>query len=156
MVPLKAAMNVRYTPGSLQIRILDDYNDNEEIFSVAGVGAIGTDSMPSDDAVYFLFRTPLRGRSYRGSKHFGPLSEEDTTDDLLTGAGLARWQTLQTALGATLTDANGNVWQPHVLSRKLSNLAALPVATVVANQVTSVLLDLNIGTMRKRRSKTVR
>ena len=156
ITPLLAAANVRYTPGTLSIRVLDDFNDAETVFTVAGAGAIATDSLPSDSAVYMLYRTALRGRSYRGSKHFGPASEVDTTQDILTGAGLARWQTLQAALLAVMVDANGNTWTPTVLSRKLSNLKALPLATVVATEVTDVLLDLNIGTMRKRRSKTIR
>lgn len=156
VTPLLAAMNVRYTPGTLSVRVLDDFNDAAQNFTVAGAGAIASDSLPSTSAVYFLFRTALRGRSYRGSKHFGPASEVDTTNDLLTGAGLARWQTVQTALGATLVDANGNSWVPTVLSRKFSNLSQLPIAAVSAEQVTGVLLDLNIGTMRKRRSKTSR
>lgn len=156
VTPLQAAMNVRYTANNLTVRILDDFNDSPRVFSVAGVGAIVTDSLPSDAAVYLLFRTALRGRNYRGSKHFGPASEVDTTNDILTGAGLVRWQAVQTALAANFVDAQGNTWVPTVLSRNLSNLKVLPVATVVANDVTEVLLDLNIGTMRKRRSRTVR
>lgn len=151
-----AAMNVRYTPSNCSVRVLDDYNDSPTIFAIAGVGAIATDSIPSDDAVYMLLRTALRGRNYRGSKHFGPLSEIDTTNDILTGAGLARWQDVRDAVLSNLVDANGNTWVPTVLSRNLSNLNLLPVALVVATQVTDCLLDLNVGTMRRRRSKTIR
>lgn len=156
ITPLLAAMNIRYTPGFLDIRVLDDFNDAATVFPVAGAGAIATDSLPSDDAVYFLFRSALRGRSYRGSKHFGPASEVDTTNDLLTGAGLARWNTVKAALLSALVDANGNTWIPTVLSRKLSRLNQLPIAFVSAQPITDSLLDLNVGTMRKRRSKTVR
>ena len=156
ITPLLAATNVRYTPTNLSIRVLDDFNDAEAIFAVAGNGAIATDSYASNAAVYMLYRTALRGRSFRGSKHFAGLSEVDTTADILTGAGLVRWQALQTACLGVLVDANGNTWVPTVLSRKLSQLNALPLATVVANDVIDVLLDLNVGTMRKRRSKTIR
>ena len=156
VVPLLAAMNVRWTPSSLSIRVLDDFNDAAEAFAIAGNGAIATDSLPSNQAVYMLFRTALRGRSYRGSKHFGPASEVDTTNDILTGAGLARWQSVRNGLLATMVDASGNSWVPTVLSRKFSNLTQLPIAAVSAEQITGVLLDLNIGTMRKRRSKTIR
>lgn len=155
ITPLLAAANVRYTPTAVSVRWLNDALDLPVIFAAAGVGAIASDSMPSDDAVYYLYRTALRGRSYRGSKHFGPLSEVDTTQDLLTGAGLARWVTLKTALVTPNTDANGNVWVPSVLSRLLSQLRTNPT-NVVNNFVTEVLLDLNVGTMRKRRSRTVR
>lgn len=155
IVPLLAAMNARYTPGSLTIRMIEDATDFPTPFSVAGAGAIATDGAPSDTAVYYLLRTLTRGKSYRGSKHFGPLSEVDTTNDILTGAGLARWQTLQTALAASMTDATPNTWVPVVLSRKLSQLKTNPT-TVTTTDVSSVLLDLNVGTMRRRRSKTVR
>lgn len=150
-----AAMNIRYTPTNLSIRVLDDFNDAPTVFTAAGVGAIGTDSLPSDDAIYFLLRTALRGRNYRGSKHFGPASEVDTTNDLIV-AGLTRWQAVGTAIGANLVDSLGNVWSPTVVSRNLSRLNQLPIAFVSAQPVNQVLLDLNVGTMRKRRSKTVR
>lgn len=155
MAPLLLAMNVRYTPSNLGIRWLNDAEDGYQTFAVAGVGAIGTDSLPSDTAVYFLYRTALRGKFYRGSKHFGPASEVDTTNDLLTGAGLVRWQTVQTALAAGLTDASPNTWVPCVYSRTKSQSVLNPT-TIIANDITQVLLDLNLGTMRKRRSKTVR
>lgn len=155
LTPLLAAMNVRYTPTNVTVRWLDDALDIPQFFAAAGVGAIATDSLPSDDAVFFLYRTALRGRSYRGAKHFSPASEVDTTNDLLTGAGLARWNTVKAALLANNIDANGNTWAPSVLSRKLSTLTTNPT-NVVNTFVTDVLLDLNIGTMRRRRSKTVR
>jgi len=156
LAPYLAAANVRYTPTNLSIRILDDYNDAEAVIAAPGNGAILTADYAASGAVYMLYRTALRGRSFRGSKHFAGLNEADTTGDILTGAGLARWQTLQTACLANMVDANGNTWTPTVLSRKLSQLNALPIANVVANDVTDVLLDLNVGTMRKRRPKTVR
>lgn len=155
IAPLLLAMNVRYSPTSLTIRCLNDALDAPQLFTAAGSGAIATDSGPNNEAVYFLFRTALRGRNYRGSKHFSPMSEIDTTGDVLTGAGLTRWQTVGTALAANLTDANGNIWVPQVLSTTLSQLTINPV-NVVANDVIQVLLDLNIGTMRRRRSRTVR
>jgi len=150
-----AAMNARYSPLNLTIRCLNDALDAPQSFAVAGAGAIATDSLPSDAAIYFLFRTSLRGRNYRGSKHFGPASEIDTTGDVLTGAGLARWQTVQTALALNFVDANANTWIPQVVSTTLSNLVTNPT-NVVTNDVTQVLLDLNVGTMRRRRARTVR
>lgn len=154
-LPFLAAANARYTQSGTTVRWIDDATDPPQNFIRAGAGAIATDPLPTVDAVYMLLRTALRGRSYRGSKHWGAASEIDTTGDVLTGAGLARWQTLQTAVGLTLVDALGNTWVPSLLSRVLSNLTSTPT-TIVANDVTSVLLNLNIGTMRKRRTITVR
>lgn len=156
MTPLKAAMNVRYTPGSLTIRCLDDFNDVEQAFAVAGTGAIATDSLPTDGCVSMLLRTALRGRNYRGAKRFGPASEADTTDDILTGGGLANWEAVRDALKADFIDADGNTWRNTVVSRNLSVFTLLPIATVSAQDVTDCLLNLNIGTMRRRRGRTVR
>lgn len=90
-----------------------------------------------------------------GSKHFPAASEVDTTGDVLTGAGLARWQTVQTAVGATLVDALGNSWVPCVFSRKKSQIAVNPT-TIYQNDVTQVLLDKTLGQMRRRKVLTVR
>lgn len=155
IIPLLAASNVRYTPSRLTIRWLNDALDPPQEFPVAGVGAIVTDSMPSDDAIYMLMRSALRGRNYQGSKHFGQGSEVDTTNDLLTGAGLARWVTMRNAVAANIVDATPNTWVPIVLSRNLSQLQKNPTFVSSAD-VVSVLLDLNIGTMRRRRSATIR
>lgn len=157
VAPLLLAANVRYTPTVISYRWLNDPLDRPVFFTAAGVGAIPTDSQPSDDAVYYLFRTDKKGSNYRGNKHFAGCNEIDTTQDILTGAGLVRWQTLQTALAAPITDATPHTWLLQVVSRdpNLSNFTVTP-CIIEANQVTEVLLDLNIGTMRRRRSATVR
>lgn len=156
MAALLLAMNVRYTPSNLTIRNLDDFNDNETTFTVAGVGAIATDSLATDSCVSLLLRTAKRGRNYRGAKHFSPASEADTTDDILTGTGLANWQAVRDIIASDLTDSDGNVWRPTVVSRNLSVFTLLPLASVAAEDVTEVLLNLNIGTMRRRRGRTIR
>jgi hypothetical protein len=156
LVPLAAAMNVRWSANLVAVRVLNDYLDAEQTFAAAHVGAIATDSLPLNSAVYLLLRTALRGRNYRGAKHFSPASEVDTTQDVLTGAGLARWQAVRDAVGASWVDGNGNTWVPTVYSRNLSSPNLLPVATIVSNAVTQSLLDLNIGDMKKRRSRTIR
>lgn len=155
MVPFLAAANARYTQSETTVRWIDDATDAPESFANAGVGAIATDSLPTDVCVSMLLRTAKRGRYYRGAKRFAGASEADTTGDILTGAGLARWQTLQTAVGANIVDALVNTWVPSVLSVSNSVLATNPT-TVVANDVTACLLNKNVGTMRGRRVATVR
>lgn len=155
VVPYAAAANNRFTQNSNTVRWIDDALDAPASVAHAAVGAIATDSVPLSEAVAMLLRTGKRGKSYRGSKHFVGVNEIDTTGDVLTGAGLARWQTLQTAIGTNITDALGNIWVPSVLSRMLSTLTTNPT-TIVANDVTSVLLNLTVGTMRRRRAATVR
>ena len=156
VVPLAAAMNIRWTANLIGIRVLQDPLDSEQTFVNAAVGAIGTDSLPLNACVTLLLRTALRGRSYKGAKHFSPANEIDTTQDILTGAGLARWQAVRDAVGATWVDGNGNTWVPTVYSRIKSSPNLEPVAAIIANPITSCLLNLNIGKMKKRSSRTIR
>jgi hypothetical protein len=155
MAPLKLAANIRYTPSALTIRFIEDAVDFPQQFSIAGVGNVATDSAPSDDSVVLYLQTGLRGRSYRGFKHLPGLNEIDTTQDILTGAGLVRWQAVQAAVLAGFTDAGGNVWVPSVVSRSLCQLKLNPT-TVVANDVNAVSLDTVVGTMRKRKAAQIR
>ncbi|MFZ1006816.1 MAG: hypothetical protein WAN65_08270 [Candidatus Sulfotelmatobacter sp.] len=155
IVPYATACNVRWSAINSTARFVNDATDVEFSTTSPAVGLVATDSLPTDTCVSMLFRTALRGKRYRGGKRWAAASEADTTGDVLTGAGLARWQTLQTACNLPFNDANGNTWTPSVLSRFLSQLAVNPT-TVIANDVTVVLLNLNIGTMRGRKIATVR
>lgn len=150
-----AAANVRYTPSALTIRMIEDAVDFPNQFSVAGVGAIPTDSSPSDDAVVLYLQTSLRGRKYRGYKHLAGVNEADTLGDVLTGAGLGRWTAVKTAVAAGFTDADGNVWVPSVVSPSECQLKVNPT-TVLANDATAISLDTVVGTMRKRKAVQIR
>jgi len=152
-----AAANIRYDTDGTDVRCINDATDVFQSFIAAPAlqGAIVTDSEPVTTTVSMLYRTGLRGRNYRGAKRFAGVNEVDTTGDVLTGAGLIRWQTLVATLQAGLVDALGNVWVPCVVSRTLSQLLVNPT-TVVNNDVVAVLLNLTIGTMRGRRVATVR
>jgi hypothetical protein len=153
IVPYLAAANARYKPNSVTIRNVTDATDMPATVTQAGNGAVATDSEPSDDAVVILMLSAIRGRMCRGMKHFGGTSEADTTGDILTGAGLAAWALVRDGMKTNCTDANGNVYTPFVLSRSWSSLKA-PVKIFGVNVTTCTLLK-NIGTMRKRRSKTI-
>jgi len=154
IVPLIAAANVRYSVNTLRVRIVNDAEDPYQDIADAGVGAIATDSEPNNDAVYALMKTAKRGRFATGSKHFGGPSEIDTTDNILVGAGLARWETLRAALAVAVVDAAPNTYVPCVLSRTYSQLITNPT-TVVSNDVTSVLLNKRIGSMVRRKGASV-
>ena len=154
LAPMLLAFNIRYTNPLISIRWLDDALDAYQGFPVTAVGAIATDSQPTFNAVFMELQTGLRGRSYRGSKHFPAVNESDTTGDILTGAGLARWQAIQTALALPLTDAIGNVWTLTVVSRKAPAQYKVNPTNVIATPVVAVVLDTDVGTMRRRKVKT--
>lgn len=155
LAAMAVALSARYAANSLTIRILDDPQDAGTSFVSAVVGAVAGDSASMKSAVYMQLKTTLRGPSFRGSKHFAPYVEADTTGDVLTGAGLARWQALQGALNVVMVDLDGNTWVQTVYSRTLSLPQLLPIATIVSNDVTSVLLNKNMGTMRRRKISRV-
>ena len=156
LVPLLAAANIRYSPNTVSIRCLDDAVDPYQDFPAAGVGAIGTDSEPSDTAVYVYQKVGIRVRGGKGGKHFSGTSEVDTTVDVLTGAGLVRWQAVRDACKAIMVDATPNTWVPTIVSAAPFSQLKFNPTTIVFADVVDALLDLNIGTMRRRRTKTVR
>lgn len=154
LTPLVAASHERLTGISQNIRWLEDAENPTMTISSALVGAIATDSLPPNATVYVLMQTALRGKKYRGSKHFAAVPEIHTTGDVLTGGGLTLWQAVRDALAASCTDADGNIWKPCILSRKLSQVKTNPT-TVVTNDVTTVVLNKNIANMKRRRIKRV-
>lgn len=154
IVPLLAACNQRYSPQSVSIRMINDATFAPQTIAQAGVGAIATDGEPCDDAAVLMMKTAYRGKNGRGFKHFGGTNEVDTTDDILTGAGLARWQAVQAGCMLTITDAGGNQFAPFLFSRVGSQWKVNPTTIRGADFNSSKLIG-NIGTMRRRRSKTV-
>lgn len=157
VVPLGAALNIRYTQTHNNVRWVDDALDAPTLFPHAVAGGVAGDSMPMGLSAYLLFRTGIRGKSYRGGKHLGPMSEGDTTlltEDTFNAAALTRLGAVATAALGNLTDSTGNVWVPCVLSRFLSTLTTNPT-TVVKNDIVSILINKRPGWMRHRRVASV-
>jgi hypothetical protein len=158
VVPLMAALNARATQVNNQVRSMNDANDLYSTVAHAVVGAIAGDSMPTEDAAFLLLRTNLRGKSYRGSKHLGPMSESDSTagtEDLFNAACLARLATIAAAIVAGFTDTTPNTWKPSVLSRISPAQYRTNPTTVVANDCTSIAVKKTIGSMLHRKAKSV-
>lgn len=150
---LLACLNVRYTQTIDVIRFVEDAERPAITITRTGVGSVAGDSMAMHLAAYVLKRMGVRGRGRHGSNHFGPLSEADTTtgtSDILNAAAIARFATLITALTTVLTDANGNVWTPSILSRKAPAQYKVNPTTVIAFPVSQCLLNKRIGRMKNR------
>jgi hypothetical protein len=153
---LGLALNVRWLQAFNTIRFLDDALDAPVQVNHAVAGAVAGDGMPSFNSAFLLFRTGLRGKSFRGSKHFAPLSEADTTiatEDILNAAALTRFGAIKTDLLAGFTDASGNVWRLQVFSKTLSQVLVNPT-TVVVNTVNAILINKRIGRMKRREVKS--
>lgn len=157
LAAMATALNNRWTSTGDTVRAIDDADDLPTGFAGGAVGAVAGDGMSTINAVYILLRSALRGKHYRGSKHFGPLSESDTTapnEDILNAGAIANFGGIGTAILGGFTDADGNVWVPVVLSRSLSQLLVNPT-TVVAVDVVSASLNKRVGRLRRREVKSV-
>jgi len=149
-----AALNVDWAASLHDIRWVNDATDAYASIAAAEVGAITGDRLQTFCSAYHLLRTGLRGRSFRGSKHWGPMSESDIGDDVFNAGALTRLGNIATALAGTLTDSTGNQWKLTLLSKKLSQLATNPT-TVVTNDVTQIITRESVGTMRGRKVESV-
>lgn len=151
---LLLAMNARFTQSFTSVRWINDPMDQALDFAEAGVGAVAGEPQSSLDAAYLLLRTGFKGKSFRGSKHYAPLSEADSTlGDTLNAAAIVRMTAIATALITPIVDATPNTWILQVYSRVLSQFVVLPA--VVAYDVTQILVNKRIGRMKRREVKSV-
>jgi hypothetical protein len=118
-------------------------------------GAIALPRLPGDVCCSFLIRGSQRGKNFRGAKRLCPVATAFALKDELSAAGITAAALVNGYISANLTTANGSVMTPFVLSRALSQLRVNPT-TIVGSDKLSVLTNKTLGTMRRRREKTVR
>jgi hypothetical protein len=152
--PVAAALNARWAATVNSIRRMNDALDANVDFTSTLVGAITGDSMPSDEAAFLFARTGVR--YYLGGKHYGPMSESDTTTsgDIFNSGCLTRLTAIATALLAGFTDSDGNVWKSSVFAASLSQVSTNPV-TIIAADYTQVLPNHRVGSMNRRKVASV-
>jgi hypothetical protein len=150
LTPLQPCLSVSYITDWLDVRFLDDPFDPFYTSALALDGTVTGDSLPSVNNVTLQLKSGLRGRSNRGSKHYGPIGESDTQLDGLTSGALTRWATFVAALLAGFTDGGGFVWTPFIVSQ-LGSTFSPTVATVVGVNVTEILVNPTLGIMRRRK-----
>jgi len=145
-----ACVSVDYAMDFIDCRWLDDPLDPYLTVVDASVGAVAGDSLPSSNNICVRLGCGIRGRSYIGRKFFGPIAESSTTRDELNAGAITDFNSLSAAIIAGFTDAGGFVWNTIVVSKTLSNLF-IPLPTIVYGQVTTTILDINLGTMKRRK-----
>ncbi len=153
-----AALNARYTQTQDVVRFVEDAARPAVTVPRTGVGLVAGDSMAMHLAAYVLKRMAIRGRGSHGSNHFAPISEADTTtgtDDIFNAASIALWATARAAMIAPLTDANGNVWTPVIISRQTPAQYKINPTTVIVYAVSQILLNKRVGRMKKREVQSV-
>jgi len=151
------ALNARWEQQRNSIRFINDALDQYQDFSEVNAGAVAGDGLQSHSTIFLLLRSGYRGRSWKGGKHFGPLSEADATaagDDILNAAAITRFSNLAAAILAGFTDANGQIWVPFIVSRNASVVDTNPT-TVVGVDVTEVKLNKRISAHRGRKAASV-
>lgn len=152
------AVQQDYVQTSNSVRWVDDATDPPFYISRAGTGAIATDRMPTDMAAFILLTTALKGRSYRGGKHFFPIAESHTTagaSDVLNATAITLYNAIVAALLVPLVDSDGNTWRLQVLSRKAPAQYKTNPTNVIVNQVTTARLNKRIGSMTHRKVKSI-
>lgn len=156
-IPVTNALNLRYAQTFNIVRNICDATQLGTQVSRALPGAIAGDAKPLTDSAFILFRSTLRGKSYRGNRKLFPLSAADSTTpngDVFNAAAITRFTAIITAYLAGFTDSDGNIWLPTVLARKLSKLKT-NTTTVFVSQVATGLLNKRIGDMKKRKVASV-
>jgi len=154
---LVLALNERWSQLRNSIRFINDALDQYQDFSNVNVGAITGDCLQSHSSIFILLRSGYRGRSWKGGKHFGPVSESDATsggDDILNAGAITRFNTLAAAILAGFTDSNGQIWVPFIVSRDGSVIDTNPT-TVVGVDVTEVKLNKRVSSHRGRKVASV-
>jgi hypothetical protein len=149
------ALNNSCTITQTTVRDLSNPTDAGAALLTLTTGDQLGDRLPSSQAVVVNLKTGLRGKNFRGSKHYVGCSETMTTKDELNGSGTVAWVAVGTTLATVpmFLDAANNQWLTCVLSTSLSKLTNTPVVVTYAD-VTSSTLNLTLGTMRRRKERT--
>lgn len=147
-----ALLHADYTTVEFGARWIDQTTNPEIITVLAIAGGKSGARLPAYVSTTIQLKTLLRGRSWKGSKHFSPLTEADVSKDDLVPAAAAAWKTVAASIVAPMT-LSGQTLVPCILSRKNSQLVVDPV-TIQAAGISTYLLNSTVGTLRKRKEKT--
>jgi len=153
-----AALSSTYVAGSTDVRFMDDPTRAAVVNANAIIGTVAGDRLPTFNAAVTRKNTYARGRSYRGSNHWGPIAESQTLLDNLTAAGLLLWQAVSAQLvilatPGSLVTPDGSAWRLMVLSPTLSNLTSNPIS-VTGSFVQTSPTNRRLGTMKRRKDRT--
>lgn len=151
---IAAQLSAAYVASNMTARYLDDATNQAIGTSLGASGAIALPRLSSAEAVVTPLQTGLRGKSFRGSKHFGVLPAASVVGDELTAGAEAAWLAVAAAMLTPLT-VSGQTFVPCIVSKTLSQLRFNPTF-IIAVPLTAVLVNKTIGTMRKRKEPTVR
>ena len=152
---LEDALSIQYQNGKFKARWMDDPTFAYDTPNKDIDGTVTGDRATAFNAVTIQMRSDARGRNFRGSKHFGPIAESQTTLDDLNAGAITKWQAVADAIASmvgTVSGGNATSWTPIILSPTLSDLEASPCVFTFAD-LTDCVLNNTVGTMRRRRER---
>src|ERR1700688_1229429 len=141
--PIAALLSIAYTGVSSLSRYLDDATAPYIAGNVPASGGASLPRLSSAEAIVTPLQTAVRGKSFRGSKHFGPLATAQVIGDEINPANLATWVAAVANLNAVVA-VGGQTYIPVILSRSLSQIRFNPTS-IVAADITTVLLNKTVG-----------
>lgn len=156
---MNLAFSTDYIPDVITSRFMDDPLRAPVSIVNPLVPTIAGDRLPNFNAVVIRKGTYARGRSYRGSNHYGPIAESQTLLDNLTGAASVLWGNIKDVLvamggtGGGVVTADGSTWRLAVFSPTLSDYTVSPIL-VTGSYVKDCVLNLRLGTMKRRKDRT--
>jgi hypothetical protein len=150
----RAQLSADYVTTSLNARLLDDATQQFFSQTVSSAGGIALPRLPGDLAIVTAMRSAQRGKQYRGRKHFRGVPTASVTKDELTAGALTAWLAVAVKLQGQFTSILGT-YQPCIVAKSRSQLQTNPT-TIVASDVTAVLVNKTIGTFRRSKEPTQR
>jgi len=116
--------------------------------SPAQAGAISGELLPPQSAAVFSYRTPLKGRSFRGRSFHGQHCEVQQNDGVWTATPLAAWDTLFDNYLARYGIADPVAhWRACVISRFNAGVKRVaPIGTFI----TDISVEPFVFSMRRR------
>ncbi len=150
---LGLALSNSYVADDTSIRFMDDPTRAPVLATNLIVGGVTGDRLPSFNAVVTRKLTYGRGRSYKGSNHWAPIAESQTTLDELNAGAQTLWNNFvgQEQNLANTFVALADTWQLIVLSPTLSDFTVNP-GLFSGSIVKTISLNNLLGTMKRRKS----
>lgn len=150
---LQGALNNVYIPDPIEARFIQLATNPFINYDTPATPSYNSgDRYESGSCVTIRKKTGKRGKSNKGSWHFGPLSEADTTLDELISTGLTHWANVNTACALSLAPSGKDVLAPWLISASMSQLGTDPVQ-IYYEPISSCVLNKTVGSIDKRRER---
>jgi hypothetical protein len=150
---IAAQLSVDWVGQQSSVRFMDDSNRPPVITTPPASGGVALPRLPANLAAVLYLKTALRGKSYRGFKHFSPLPTASVIKDEINPGVLGAINAVLATVTGAIAPAAGPTYVPAIFSRTKSPSLVNPT-NLVLTPVTSGRVNKTIGNMRHRKEKT--